>query len=208
MARVTVEDCIGKVANRFELVLLAVHRARSIAKGSAITVDPENDKNSVIALLEIASKTISPGDTRERSFTRCSVVSRSMTLRRRQCRHCHDTSLCFSDAMIDLRIRSSMSLWKSSSCGVWRGSRRRRRVRSSIGAPPACTTDAAPGFGDEGVPAIKGVACRVICPLKARSTRAIGPDRGRSGSSGPGPTYPTQLYDRRDGQVDGPVQAA
>ena len=65
MARVTVEDCIDKVANRFELVLLAVHRARSIAKGSAITVDPENDKNSVIALREIASKTISPGDTRE-----------------------------------------------------------------------------------------------------------------------------------------------
>ena len=65
MARVTVEDCIDKVANRFELVLLAVHRARSIAKGSGITVDPENDKNTVIALREIASKTISPGDTRE-----------------------------------------------------------------------------------------------------------------------------------------------
>ena len=56
MARVTIKDCIDKVANRFELVLLAVHRARSIAKGSAMAADPENDENSVIALREIASE--------------------------------------------------------------------------------------------------------------------------------------------------------
>ena len=62
MARVTVEDCIDKVANRFELVLLAAHRARALANGSHITVDPENDKNAVIALREIAEKTIAPGD--------------------------------------------------------------------------------------------------------------------------------------------------
>ena len=48
MARVTVEDCVDKVSNRFELVLLAAHRARSIANGSHITVDPDNDKNPVI----------------------------------------------------------------------------------------------------------------------------------------------------------------
>ena len=66
MARVTVEDCVDKVANRFELVLLAAHRARSIANGSQITIDSENDKNPVIALREIAEKTISAGDTRER----------------------------------------------------------------------------------------------------------------------------------------------
>jgi DNA-directed RNA polymerase subunit omega len=65
MARVTVEDCVDKVPNRFELVLLAAHRARSLAKGSAITVDAENDKNAVIALREIAEKTIQPGDARE-----------------------------------------------------------------------------------------------------------------------------------------------
>ena len=65
MARVTVEDCIDKVANRFELVLLAVYRARSIEKGSQITVDPDDDKNAVIALREIADKTISPADMRE-----------------------------------------------------------------------------------------------------------------------------------------------
>jgi DNA-directed RNA polymerase subunit omega len=65
MARVTVEDCVDKIRNRFELVLLAAHRARSLAKGSAITVDPENDKNGVIALREIAEKTIQPGDMRE-----------------------------------------------------------------------------------------------------------------------------------------------
>ncbi len=65
MARITVEDCVDKVANRFELVLLAAHRARSIAKGSAVSVEPENDKNPVIALREIAEKTMSAGDMRE-----------------------------------------------------------------------------------------------------------------------------------------------
>jgi DNA-directed RNA polymerase subunit omega len=65
MARVTVEDCVDKVPNRFELVLLAAHRARSIANGSAVTVEPDNDKNPVIALREIAEKTIPPDDMRE-----------------------------------------------------------------------------------------------------------------------------------------------
>jgi DNA-directed RNA polymerase subunit omega len=65
MARVTVEDCVDKVPNRFELVLLAAHRAREINKGSHITIESENDKNPVIALREIAEKTIAPGDMRE-----------------------------------------------------------------------------------------------------------------------------------------------
>jgi DNA-directed RNA polymerase subunit omega len=65
MARVTVEDCVDKVANRFELVLLATHRARALANGAHLTVDAENDKNAVIALREIAEKTIEPRDLRE-----------------------------------------------------------------------------------------------------------------------------------------------
>ncbi|MCS0497023.1 DNA-directed RNA polymerase subunit omega [Ancylobacter mangrovi] len=65
MARVTVEDCIDKVDNRFELVLLAGHRARTIASGSPITVDRDNDKNPVVALREIAEQTVSPEDLRE-----------------------------------------------------------------------------------------------------------------------------------------------
>jgi DNA-directed RNA polymerase subunit omega len=65
MARVTVEDCVDKVPNRFELVLLAAHRARAIANGGTITIDPDNDKNPVIALREIAEKTIPPDDMRE-----------------------------------------------------------------------------------------------------------------------------------------------
>jgi DNA-directed RNA polymerase subunit omega len=65
MARVTVEDCIDKVPNRFELVLVAAHRARAIREGSPITIEPENDKNPVIALREIAEKTISPNDMLE-----------------------------------------------------------------------------------------------------------------------------------------------
>lgn len=65
MARVTVEDCIDKVSNRFELVLLSSHRARTIAAGSPITVDRDNDKNPVVALREIAEESISPEDVKE-----------------------------------------------------------------------------------------------------------------------------------------------
>ncbi|WP_320199341.1 DNA-directed RNA polymerase subunit omega [Agrobacterium sp. rho-13.3] len=65
MARVTVEDCIDKVDNRFELVLLASHRARQISQGSHITIDRDNDKNPVVALREIADETLSPDDLKE-----------------------------------------------------------------------------------------------------------------------------------------------
>ena len=65
MARVTVEDCIDKVDNRFELVLLAGHRARQISQGASITIDRDNDKNPVVALREIAEETLSPGDLKE-----------------------------------------------------------------------------------------------------------------------------------------------
>ncbi|MGF0536651.1 DNA-directed RNA polymerase subunit omega [Agrobacterium sp. ES01] len=65
MARVTVEDCIDKVDNRFELVLLASHRARQISQGEAITIDRDKDKNPVVALREIADETLSPGDLKE-----------------------------------------------------------------------------------------------------------------------------------------------
>jgi len=65
MARVTVEDCIDKVENRFELVLLAGHRARMVSSGAQITIDRDNDKNPVVALREIADRTISPGDLKE-----------------------------------------------------------------------------------------------------------------------------------------------
>jgi len=59
MARVTVEDCVLKIPNRFQLVLLAAQRARSISRGEEITVDRDNDKNPVVALREIAEETIS-----------------------------------------------------------------------------------------------------------------------------------------------------
>lgn len=65
MARVTVEDCIDKVENRFDLVLLASHRARMVSSGSQITVERDNDKNPVVALREIAETTVSPGDLKE-----------------------------------------------------------------------------------------------------------------------------------------------
>jgi DNA-directed RNA polymerase subunit omega len=65
MARVTVEDCIDKVENRFDLVLLASHRARTISSGAPITIDRDNDKNPVVALREIAETTVSPDDLKE-----------------------------------------------------------------------------------------------------------------------------------------------
>ncbi|MBO1074450.1 DNA-directed RNA polymerase subunit omega [Roseomonas marmotae] len=58
MARVTVEDCILKVPNRFELVLLAAQRARNISRGEELTIDRDNDKNPVVALREIADETV------------------------------------------------------------------------------------------------------------------------------------------------------
>ena len=58
MARVTVEDCVERVPNRFELVLLAAQRARNISRGEEITVDRDNDKNPVVALREIAGETV------------------------------------------------------------------------------------------------------------------------------------------------------
>jgi DNA-directed RNA polymerase subunit omega len=58
MARVTVEDCIEKIPNRFELVLLAAQRARNISRGEAIEIDRDNDKNPVVALREIAEEKV------------------------------------------------------------------------------------------------------------------------------------------------------
>lgn len=66
MARVTVEDCVDKVPNRFELVMLAAHRAREIASGAQLTIDRDNDKNPVVSLREIADETQGAEHLRER----------------------------------------------------------------------------------------------------------------------------------------------
>jgi DNA-directed RNA polymerase subunit omega len=66
MARVTVEDCVDKVPNRFDLVMLAAHRAREIAAGSPVTIDRDNDKNPVVALREIAEETQGAEELQER----------------------------------------------------------------------------------------------------------------------------------------------
>ena len=66
MARVTVEDCVDKVPNRFELVMLASHRAREISSGAPITIDRDNDKNPVVSLREIAEETQNTSELRER----------------------------------------------------------------------------------------------------------------------------------------------
>ena len=65
MARVTVEDCIDKIPNRFDLVLAAAQRARHISTGNPLTIDRDNDKNPVVALREIADETIDPDKLRD-----------------------------------------------------------------------------------------------------------------------------------------------
>jgi DNA-directed RNA polymerase subunit omega len=65
MARVTVEDCVDKIPNRFELVLLAAHRSRSITSGSQMLVERDNDKNPVVSLREIAAQKVKPEGLRE-----------------------------------------------------------------------------------------------------------------------------------------------
>jgi DNA-directed RNA polymerase subunit omega len=65
MARVTVEDCVDKIPNRFDLVLLAAQRARQVSGGADLTIERDRDKNPVVALREIAEQTVKPRDLEE-----------------------------------------------------------------------------------------------------------------------------------------------
>jgi DNA-directed RNA polymerase subunit omega len=69
MARVTVEDCIDKVSNRFDLVLVAAQRARQISGGAELTIDRDRDKNPVVALREIADETVYPDELQDAIVT-------------------------------------------------------------------------------------------------------------------------------------------
>jgi len=69
MARVTVEDCVDKIPNRFDLVLMAAQRARQISGGAELTLDRDRDKNPVVALREIAEENITPDNLRESVIT-------------------------------------------------------------------------------------------------------------------------------------------
>lgn len=64
MARVTVEDCVDKISNRFDLVLVAAQRAREISGGAELTIERDRDKNPVVALREIAEETIRPDEVK------------------------------------------------------------------------------------------------------------------------------------------------
>ena len=79
MARVTVEDCIMNIPNRFELVVVAANRAKQISSGSALTLDRDNDKDAVVSLREIAEKTIDVEQTKEdivQSFRKKQMIER------------------------------------------------------------------------------------------------------------------------------------
>ena len=69
MARVTVEDCVDKIPNRFDLVLLAAQRAREISGGAELTLERDRDKNPVVALREIAEQTVRPAELKETLIT-------------------------------------------------------------------------------------------------------------------------------------------
>ncbi|NUT01520.1 MAG: DNA-directed RNA polymerase subunit omega [Sphingomonas sp.] len=69
MARVTVEDCVDKVSNRFDLILFAAQRARQISSGADLTIDRDRDKNPVVALREIAEQTVKPNELEESIVT-------------------------------------------------------------------------------------------------------------------------------------------
>ena len=77
MARVTVEDCVERIPNRFELVMLAAKRSREISSGSSLTVERDNDKNPVVALREIADETVPLDDLREELIRGSSKAHRS-----------------------------------------------------------------------------------------------------------------------------------
>ena len=83
MARVTVEDCVDKVPNRFDLVMLAAHRAREIASGSPVTVERDNDKNPVVSLREIADETQMVDDLLERLIESNQTQTRTHTVQSR-----------------------------------------------------------------------------------------------------------------------------
>ena len=86
MARVTVEDCIDKVENRFELVLLASHRARMIAAGSPLTIERDRDKNPVVACARSPTNASLPRTSRKTSSTRCRSTSMSTSPSPSRCR--------------------------------------------------------------------------------------------------------------------------
>ncbi len=74
MARVTVEDCVDKIPNRFDLVLLAAQRARQISGGAELTLDRDRDKNPVVALREIAEQTVTPAGLQEAAVSNLQKV--------------------------------------------------------------------------------------------------------------------------------------
>ena len=125
MARVTVEDCVDKVPNRFDLVLLAAQRAREISGGAELTLDRDRDKNPVVALREIAEQTIKPKELHEAAVTNLQKILPddddemdevgSLSQSANQ-----PASLCSSSASV------MWSHWVSIGCTTADGTRRRR----------------------------------------------------------------------------------
>ena len=74
MARVTVEDCVDKIPNRFDLVLMAAQRAREISGGAELTIERDRDKNPVVALREIADQTVQPANLKESVISSLQLV--------------------------------------------------------------------------------------------------------------------------------------
>jgi len=137
MARVTVEDCIEKISNRFELVLTAAQRARGISSGDPLTVDRDNDKNPVVALREIANVSISTEEIQEELIKSLQQISRreeEQTSNDEAASIAQDDMAAFSsDADTDMDDAMGMQIETS----------------DSVDAAPETET-ASPDFSDEG----------------------------------------------------------
>lgn len=102
MARVTVEDCVDKVPNRFELVLLAAERARTMSAGAEILVDRDNDKNPVVSLREIAEEKVVPAELREDLITGLQVYAETDEAEEEADIHLLESSEDVGDAMDEM----------------------------------------------------------------------------------------------------------
>ena len=103
MARVTVEDCIEKIPNRFDLVLGAAQRARNISTGNPLTIDRDNDKNPVVALREIAEETIDPDYLRDEIIKSLQKLSHTETSEEEDFDEIRENQYSIEDELTDFR---------------------------------------------------------------------------------------------------------
>ena len=109
MARVTVEDCVDKVSNRFDLILFSAQRARQISGGADLTIDRDRDKNPVVALREIAEETVKPKELQEGIVTNLQKVRVDEEDETEELASLSDAASCASSSECSSRTASEAS---------------------------------------------------------------------------------------------------